>query len=210
MENEPNQIESAVVEIKKEQTEIISSIGDLVVNDAKSLLFASDVLKKVKTAYDFIEEKRLKYVKPLKDQTKKIDADFKAAGAPYLEMEKSIKQKMAAYLDQERVLAEIKQKKLDDDRRAEAQKLAEDANISTRQAMTLVQKTVVTPAPTMVRTETAKIVSKLVPMFEITDIRKVPDEYKVVDEKLIRKAVQAGSRRIAGVRIWEGIQINSY
>ena len=203
-------IESTIIAIKKDQTSIVTEYDALVVNDQPSMLMAADILKKVKTAYDFIEVKRKEYVQPFNDQVKKINADFKSAAEPYAEMEKVIKQKMGKYLDQERVLAEIKQKQLDDERRAEAKKLAEEANITTRQAMALVEKTIVTPPPTKVRTETAKVISKLVWKFEITDATKVPDEYKIVDEKLIRKAIQAGTHRIAGVNMWEESQINSF
>jgi hypothetical protein len=39
--------------------------------------------------------------------------------------------------------------------------------------------------------------------FEITDPEKVPNEYRVIDEKMIRKAVKAGIREIPGVRIYQ-------
>lgn len=54
-----------------------------------------------------------------------------------------------------------------------------------------------------VRTETASAHQRKVWSFEVTDSALVPNEYKLVDDALIRDAIKAGLRIIPGVRIFE-------
>lgn len=44
-------------------------------------------------------------------------------------------------------------------------------------------------------------------VFEVTDASKVPDRFKVVDERLIRQAVKEGARSIPGVNIHEASEL---
>jgi hypothetical protein len=43
--------------------------------------------------------------------------------------------------------------------------------------------------------------------FEVLDAAKLPREYLCADEKAIRAAVNSGTREIAGVRIWEDLDV---
>jgi len=54
-----------------------------------------------------------------------------------------------------------------------------------------------------VRTEAASAHQRKVWSFEVTDAAQVPNEYKLVDEALIRDAIKGGTRVIPGVRIFE-------
>jgi chromosome segregation ATPase len=54
-----------------------------------------------------------------------------------------------------------------------------------------------------VRTESASAHQRKVWSFEVTDAAQVPNEYKLVDDALIRDAVKMGIRAIPGVRIFE-------
>lgn len=51
--------------------------------------------------------------------------------------------------------------------------------------------------------EGASIKPKVVPKWELEDLSKVPREYLAINPVLVNKAVKAGQRKIAGLRIWE-------
>lgn len=208
--SKPETVEATIVAIKKDQTSLFNQVQTLSVTNEEEMTAASEVLSQVHARVKRIEAKRIEYVKPLNDQVSKINADFKAAAKPYVEMESTIKQKIGNYVDEQRRLAAIEQRRLDDERRKEAQRLAAQEDISQRKAMAQIEKPVVEAPVTAVKTETAKVVTKLVAKFEITDPSAVPEEYKMVDERLVRKAVLAGARKIAGVKIWEESQVSAY
>ena len=61
---------------------------------------------------------------------------------------------------------------------------------------------VVAPAPTKMRTEHATVSVKEVWKCEVVDFALLPDQYKVVNQKLLDEVTKAGTREIPGCRIW--------
>ena len=59
-----------------------------------------------------------------------------------------------------------------------------------------------------VNTLNGSATTKLVWTFEIEDTKKVPNGYKVINEKAIRAAVKAGVREIPGVRIYQDNELS--
>ncbi len=214
-----NAIQSTLTTIKQDQITIQQQVATITVENDEQYAMASEVLCQVKARIKKVEVKRLEYTKPLNDQIKKMNADFKAVSAPYIEMEQVIKGKIGAYVTEQRRKQEEAERQERLRRQEEARKLAEEQKISTQKAAAELRKQreeeealmPKEPAPTTsVKTDTAKVVTKVVVKFEVIDPSKVPDEFKIVDEKLIRKAVNAGAKRIAGVRIWEDTQVNAF
>lgn len=216
MENQ--EVQSTLTTIKSDVVEIKDEIQKIIVSNDEQMDLASEFLSKVKTRINRVEAKRKKYVGPLNAQVKKINADFKAVKSPYEEMERIVKGRIGAYVTQKRKEQEEKEREEKRRQQEEARKLAEKEKISNQKAAAQLRKereeqNALKPkdaeiAPkTSSTTEKGKVVTKVVTKFEVTDPSKVPDMYKVVDEKLIRQAVNNGTKRIAGVRIYEDTQV---
>lgn len=218
MTNNEN-LETTITTIKQDQKTVQQDIQSIIVSNDEQMDAASEILSKVKARINRVEEKRKEYVQPLNVQVRKINADFKEVLEPYKIMEEVVKGRIGAYVTEQRKIQEQKEREERERQREEARKLAEKEKISAQKAAAQLRKVreekeALMPkeeAPkTSVKTETAKVVTKVVMKFEVTDSSKVPDEFKVVDEKLIRKAVNAGAKRIAGVRIYEETQVSAF
>lgn len=218
MEKEKS-LQELEVTVQQDQQSLTSQIEGIVIANEGDLTRAAEWLTQVKARIKKLEEKRNLYVRPLNDQVKVINADFKALSIPYLTIETSLKGKIGAYMDEQRRRIEEEERKERERRAAEARKLAEEENISRQKAAAEIRKQeeekvkLQPPAPkavTAVKTETSKVVTKTVVKFEVVDPSKVPDDFKIVDERLVRQAVNSGARRIAGVRIWEESQVSVF
>ena len=202
-------IESTIVAVKKDQTIIQKQAQAIRVTSDKQMGVASEFLVQIKARIKRIETKRKDYVQPLNDQVTKMNADFKEMAQPYLEIEETIKGKVGSYMTKVREKEEEAQRKADEERRKEAEALAKKEKISKRKAMAQVEKVEIEQRDQTVRTETSKVVTKQVTKFEVINPKKVPDEYKMVDERLVRKAVNQGIK-IPGVKVWEETQVSTY
>ncbi len=204
------QIQETITAIRKDQSSLIEKIERVEVKNDEDVKQASDWLGQIKARIKRIEDKRIEYTKPLNDQVKKINADFKTLAEPYLNMEYVIKKAIGGYMDEQRRIEIERVKKEERERRLEAERIAQEEQITNREALKIIEKPKIVEAPKTVKTETSKIIGKVVVKFEIVDPSKVPDEFKIVDERLVRQAVNSGKRRIAGVRIWEETQVNAF
>ncbi len=203
------EIEQTMVAVKKDLTSIEQEASAIKVTNDKEMATASEFLGVIKARVKRVEAKRVEYVKPFNDQVKKINADFKEMAWPYLAVEKNIKGKVGAYVDVKLAEEREEQRKADDKRRKEAEALAKKENISNRKALAQVEKVKVEEKPKSVKTEVGRVNTRQVKKFEVVDPSKVPDEYKMVDERLVRKAIADGKKRIAGVKIWEETQVSA-
>lgn len=89
---------------------------------------------------------------------------------------------------------QAEQAKQDAERKAQEERMAKEAEKAASEAAARAK----VQAPKGVRK---------VPKFEVLDASKLPREYLCADEKAIRAAVNAGTREIAGVRIWEDTDV---
>lgn len=188
--------------IKKDQSVIVSKGQQIAIVTKEQYEEAANFLVDVKGRINRIEAKRKEYVQPLNDQVKLINADFKAAMKPYQDIEDQVKKRMVVFVESERKAAAEKLKQEEEARRLEAARMAEEEGISTRKALAQIDKPVAEAVPTAVKTDSRTVKTRQITKFAIVDASKVPDEYKVVDETLVRKAVNAGLK-IAGVKVWE-------
>lgn len=200
------EMEETMQNISKEKERLQGLCDSITVSNPEEMNKAADIAIQVKARLNRIEELRVAYVKPLNDHVKKINSDFKKAAEPFLNFESFLKGKISVYrMEQERIATE-ERKRLEAERRAEADRIAKEEGMTRREALAQIEKPVVEAEVKSASTESGKVVTKMVWKFEVVNTENVPAEYKVVDEKLIRKAVQAGARRIAGVRIYEEAQ----
>lgn len=215
--------------------ELNASVSALIVSTPEQEADAAGLLSTAKGNLKIIEDERKAFTVPLNKILKGINAASNTIKSPYEKMEFHIKGLMNQYQTalslqlkkeeeakrkKEREIEE-RQRKIDEDK-ARALKIKDDAEREaalkkTEQAEKRVEKSeaLLANKPTTEVGKTARSANggttsyKKVLKFEIVDPVLVPREYLVVNESLVRKAVNDGWRNIAGVRIWEENQVVS-
>jgi hypothetical protein len=190
----------------------------LVIKTNEGYQAAAAMLKNIKGSLATIEDARVRITKPLVEAQREVNAQAKAAAAPFLEDEAAIKRAMLAYSDEQDRLREEEQRKANEAARKEQLRLKEIADRAAAKGQTnkaeqfeeraaAVQAPIVqTAAPKVAGVATSKVWA-----FEITDEDVIPREYLIVDETRIRRVVTAlkGDTKIPGVRVFEQKRISA-
>ena len=178
---------------------------------------AASYLKQIKTKATEIEGLRVKFVKPLNEHVKLINAEFKKPLDLLGQAEAAVKRLLLAWdqaerkriADEEARLREEARKK-EEVERAKLLKRAETAEAKGKEdkADELRQQAaeVSVPAPALAPAQRAVGIQVRKSWdFEITDAAAIPREYLTVNETAIRKVVGAlkGETKIPGIRVYE-------
>jgi hypothetical protein len=164
--------------------------------DDQSRDSAVSFLGKIATAKKALESQRQFFVKPLNDEVKVINEKFKEFTQPVLDADMIARNKVAAYMvEQKKLAAEAQRKALEEAR----QKTAETGEVV---AVVLPQE-----PDRIVRTAEGKASTRMVWDFKVVDPAKVPEQYKMIDECKIRAAVASGLRTIDGVEIFQKAEL---
>jgi len=197
--------------IKKDVESFVEQGGAIVIDSPESLADATEYLSNCMNRWKRIEEIRTDLVKPLNDTVKKINNGFKDQQAPLKDQERIIKAGISKYQmaliakqREDEAVAEAAKAELE---AAAAKATTPAAKKAAEEAASAVQAPVAA-APTTVNTSAGSTSMRTVWKFEVEDAAKVPSNYKVVDDKLIRAAVAKGERSIPGVRIYEDAQVS--
>lgn len=183
-------------EYAMEQTAIASKIT---VKDDESNQAAADVVVNLAKTARVSEELRKFYTDPLEQAKKGIIAVFKKLGQDPAAQEERLRGELGAFFqkkENQRRAVEAKRIADEQKRQADARKLGRAAPPPVATA----------PAPEVERQTAAENGTAGVSLywgFDVTNPAAVPQQYKVVDEKLIRQAVANGVREIPGVFISE-------
>jgi len=157
-------------------------------------------------------------VKPLNDHVKNINLMFKGSMVPLVKMEEKIKDDMLEYRKKEAVEIEKKRQEEEARQKKEFEEKQEErlAEADSRKEKKEIKQEEFKPdtsdvkQDSMVKGEKGSVRVKKVWNFEIEDKLQVPVQYKIVDEKAIRKAIKDGTREIPGVKIFQKEQIGAY
>lgn len=169
---------------------IVREAKEMVVQDKDSLTTAVDFLGKIATAKKEVDSRRRFFTDPLNQQVKSINDLFRNYSDPLAEADKIVRNKVLAYQAEEaKRVAE------------EQQRVIEEAKAQTEGFAPIPISIVEEPEKT-VRAGAGSATTRQVWTFKIVDPSKVPDEYKVIDEKKIAAVVKAGVRNIPGVEIY--------
>lgn len=161
---------------------------ELQVQDTESLNQAKELILAIKDLKKCVEDERIKIVKPLNEALRNINNMFKKFTEPLLKADGILSEKILAFnrAEQERVAKE--QEKLEKKLQREEQKLKKQGI------------DIALPRPqieSQVDISTRKVIK-----WRVKDFSKVPEEYKMLDEVKITKAVRAGLE-IPGIEIYE-------
>jgi len=126
MEN--TKIENTITSIKKEQSLILQKSKDIAVKDDKQMTRASEFLSVVKEKIKSIENNRIFFVKPLNEQVRKINGEFKKILEPFQETERKIKGAIGSYVDEQNRIVAEKRRKEEEARKEEAVRIAEQVS----------------------------------------------------------------------------------
>lgn len=198
--------ETRIAEISKEVAEVEVSAAAVVVKSPEDYNTANDFLVDVKGRIKRIEEMRLFFVKPLKDQAKNIDAMFAKQSAPLEAIEAKLKRAMADFqLDQDKAA-----KKEEERLAALRDKQNERRDEKGLAPIAVPLPTVARPDAT-VRTGGGTSTAVKVFKFRITDIDKVPRHLLRCEVKhaAVQAQIDAGARQIDGLEIYEDVEIRA-
>lgn len=191
-------------EVQKETTSVIAAANAVVITGDAAVAEATDILSWIARAKKQVEEKRRFFVKPLQDQVASINQLFKGLVAPLEQADKTLRDKILHYRQEQERL-----------RRAEMERLRKLQEKEQKRLERQAAKTGGPPPPPpvmpvaveaqakTVRGDMGTVSARMVWDFEIVDPSKVPNEYRVINEKAIRAAVKAGVRSLPGVRIFQ-------
>lgn len=178
--------------VKSQVTKATKTAQEIVITNDEEMLEAGEVRKKIKVVGKMIKEKKDSIVKPINEGLKQVKEMFAPIERDCENADEIVSGKMLAYQreqDEKRRKAEREaQAKLE-----ETNRKLEEGKITEKQAEKEVAKveTKLEKAPEAV-TKSDTFHTRTVQKCRIVDPNLIPDEYWVIDEVSVRKAVLAG------------------
>jgi len=191
---------SGLVKSLRNQAESLKIVDD------QTDLRAKQILTEVTQAKKKLEDLRKEFVRPFNEGVKNINSFFKERILPADETIGVIKNKVGVYFREKAIAAEKERKRQE----ILAAKRQETADKKAQKEGTIASAV---PVPTMpepektTRTQGGSVTTRKVWKFQVNDVSRVPDEYKIVDERKIRQAVSSGIRDIPGVVIYQDEEV---
>lgn len=140
---------------------------------------ARDLFKKIEAA-------RKEIIEPARKFTNKVNDTAKIFTEKLQEVEQIIKSKIDNWKSQERREKEAREE--------EARLLAASLNV---EILPFVEET-----PKYIKTEGATSYEKTVWKFDVTDLKQVPLEFLMINDKLVEGCIRSGMREIPGLKIY--------
>jgi hypothetical protein len=179
---------------------IADAARDLEITDEPTNGAALELLSRARKAVKQVEALRVRFVGPLNDQVKVINAHFKEMAGPAAEADAILARKTAKYRADVTAAARAEEERL--------RKLAEARQ--ERAVERAIEKGIEPPAPPpflpsvpMTPRTQGNVGFRTVRHFEVIERGAVPAEYLTVNEVAIGAAVRGGVSAIPGVHIWE-------
>lgn len=197
-------LEEDTKEIVQESSDILSDAKALVIQDDDKFHFVNDLLKAIKGIRNKIDEYFDPAIKKTHAAWKENIAMKKKQSEPVEQAERIIKNKIAEYhtkRDQERMEEERRRQDILW-KQEEERKLAEAIETGDE---TILDEPVIVPEVKIEDTTKHEGVSfSLIWKFRIINKEKVPEEYKIVDEKRVGQIVRANKAKtsIPGIEVY--------
>ena len=199
----------------------LSQINGFQITNAAEKDNAVSLLKEVSDYSKALTAQRQELTRPLKEQAKAIEADFKKPLDFLKEADCIIRTKINAYLTAERRKAEAEaeaaRKAAEEKALADALALeAEKGNTYDPITQAAVNEMIeekqdalidATAIRSSVNQSTATSTVRTVWTFEVVDLSAVPADFLMLNEKAVRQAIKDGAREIAGLKIFQTSQV---
>jgi hypothetical protein len=174
-----------LVRMKSNQAMVVRKANQLKVTTVKQEDKAYDILKEIRAQQRLIEEKRISITGPLNQALRETNDMFKVISAPLKDAAKLINDRILEFKIAQDAKAEAKQ--------AKKEKIQASHKARGHETHELVPEVA----------ETGKSVMQKRWTYELVDIKKVPAKYLQLQLGPIRKAIDAGERKIPGLRIFQ-------
>jgi len=159
----------------------------------------------IKSFKKTIDTQRKELIKLPYDYVKRVNAFAKEISKPLDNAETVIKQKLIDYEAKKELERREQEKRAEEERKRLQEQLNKEAQEKGVEAVILPEVMFPKEEKNIVHTESGDtIYTRTVWDFEIVDFAQVPDEYKLIDEKKVRQAInRLGIRDIPGLRIFQ-------
>ena len=172
------------------------------IKDQTEYAVATEFISRIQTQVKLMEKERKSWVDPLNEQVKRLNAMFKMRSQPAEELITKIKRAMSDYLIAEERKAREKEAKL-----LAAQEKKNQKAMETGKPINFGATPTVARPTNTVHAEAGRSTGVKKWKWELVDPFQVPREYLMIDERALNLAVLNGAREIAGVRIFEDIDV---
>lgn len=179
--------------IKKEISPLVIEANSYEINSVEAVDDASVFLKRVRDAETGIEKKRLEFTQPLNQSLRAINETFKKLKEPLTQARTLLTKKIVDWK-----VAERERLEAEEARRRKIQEAHEKAGHQVKAPVVLER-----PDNKIGNTQTRKVWT-----FKVIDFGKVPDEYKVLSNPWVNKAIREGVREIPGIEIYQEEQLS--
>lgn len=179
--------------------ELVEASKAVVVDSQETAKNASDLTKRIKVAFNTIEDQRKSLVKPLNREVTRINGIFKNVTVPLEVAETSLKSKLMTH---QRAQQRLEQERLEAERQEKLRLRKEAEEAGAPPPPTPIERDL--PSPTTVRGEMGSVTSiKYRWVFELDDLALVPFAFLQINEKAVNAAIKSGAREIPGLKIWD-------
>jgi len=207
--------EQKVIEIAKDYGKLEKKSEKIIISDEKQYAEANAFIVEIKGRINRVKALKNEYVKPLKENIKKLESLFTDPIKNYEKIEFATKRLMSDFRIEEERKAREEEEKL----RKQQEKEAEKAEKKGEPAPIAPIATVERVAPT-IKTEAGKSTASKVVKFKITDANKLP---KKIRDAIYAKAIERGlaeqfirpivkvegmNCKITGIRVYEDFDIS--
>jgi len=211
--NEEMKIPQEVEVMKRDAMAMYEDLQGMTIATQEQFDAAGDVVKRIKSAYNTLDDKRKSMTRPLDEAKKQIMDFFKSPLEKLQSAEYAVKGKISSYIAEQNRIAAEQQRKLEEQQRKEAEKIqaridaaAAKGNESKVEQLQAKQEQILT-APTIVQPAVQKVSgvsTKKVWKFRVTDPGAFPREYLMVNEKALQAMATAtkGTASIKGVEFY--------
>ena len=159
----------------------------------------------VKSYKKIIDSQRKELIKLPYDYVKRVNAFAKEISKPLDDAETIIKQKLIDYEAKKELERREQEKRAKEERKRLQEQLNKEAQEKGVEAVILPEVMFPKEEKNIVHTEAGDTVyTRTVWDFEVVDFAQVPNEYKIIDEKKVRQAInRLGIRDIPGLKIFQ-------
>ncbi len=209
------------VQIQKSYQMYLDSLGEFTKPDfivtVETIEPVSDTLKAIKLSMKEIEARRKEITNPLDEAKKAAIVQQNKLLSPMVQIEKQLKIKVGDYISEKQRIQEEYDRKLREEEIAKKEaakkeimeqaeinesELALDDAIKIDEKIEDLKTAPITKISTGHRGAFSGAYQRSVKKWRVVDIKKIPERYFTLNEKLINANVRAGEQ-IPGLRIWE-------
>ena len=206
------QYQLAIAQAKQSLSSFMET-GEALLNQAQSIEIldkpeyeeGAKLFAQIKSFKKTIDTQRKELIKLPYDYVRRVNAFAKEISKPLDDAETVIKQKLIDYEAKKELERREQEKKAEEERKRLQERLNKEAQEKGVEAVILPEVMFPKEEKNIVHTEGGDtIYTRTVWDFEVIDFAQVPDEYKVIDEKKVRQAInRLGIRDIPGLRIFQ-------